>query len=256
MACPTAAVPGAAVVGPLGCGVVSTSRRPEPIGLSSGRNGVADRLEEWGVVLGLRPLMPGELRCLLERCRAEETAAWEAFTHWIRTRAAAILRAIGSLSKADREDVVAATLNQLLRVVRQDGIAGSSNAEIHAYVRTTIRNQAFSLLRARTQSSAIGEQAAWCSGDGEPRHGEIADERPSQDARVIMSEQLARVHDQLRSWPAADRYLFLAKINGVPARTIQQTLAQPPFDTRMAIATVDTRFHRLRRCLMDRIEQS
>jgi hypothetical protein len=71
-----------------------------------------------------------------------------------------------------------------------------------------------------------------------------------------MSEQLGRGHDLLQSWAAADRYLFLAKINGVPARIIQQTLAQPPFDTRMAIATVDTRFHRLRRCLMDHMEQA
>jgi hypothetical protein len=79
--------------------------------------------------------MPGELRGLLERCRAEETIAWELFTQWIRGRAAAVLRAIGNLSKADREDVIASTLNQLLRVVRHDGICGSSNAEIHAYVR-------------------------------------------------------------------------------------------------------------------------
>ena len=63
---------------------------------------------------------------------------------------------------------------------------------------------------------------------------------PSQDARVIMSEQLGRVHDLLQSWTAADRYLFLAKINGVPARTIQQTLADSPFETRVALATVNT----------------
>jgi DNA-directed RNA polymerase specialized sigma24 family protein len=198
--------------------------------------------------------LPGELRCLLERCRAEETAAWELFTQWIRTRAAATLRAIGSLSRADREDVVAATLNQLLRVVRRDGIGGSRNREIHAYVRATIRNQALSLLRA--QSRDIGKQNVWDSDGGELRNNEIADERPSQDARAIISEQLGRAHDVLESWAAADRYLFLAKINGVPARIIQQTLAQSPFNTRMAIATVDTRFHRLRRCLMSHMEQA
>jgi DNA-directed RNA polymerase specialized sigma24 family protein len=200
--------------------------------------------------------MPEDLRCLLDRCRAEESPAWELFTQWVRTRAAAILKAFGNLSKADREDVAAATLNQLFRVVRHDRICGSSNAEIHGYIRATIRNQALNLLRTRAQSPEIGEHAGWDSGDGEPRNSEIADERPSQDKRAIMSQQLARVHDLLQSWAAADRYLFLAKINGVPAKTIQQTLAQPPFDTRMATATVDTRFHRLRRCLLNHMEQA
>jgi len=101
-----------------------------------------------------------------------------------------------------------------------------------------------------------GREAIKHSGDGEPRSSEIADDGPSQDARAIMSEQLGRVHALLQSWPAADRYLFLANINGVPARVIRQTLAQPPFDTRMAIATVDTRFHRLRRSLMNHMEQA
>src|SRR4030095_8507077 len=146
-----------------------------------------------GMCLKLRPVMPGELRGLLERCRSEEPRAWELFTDWIQSRSGAILRAIGKLSKADREDVVAATLNQLFRVVRPDGNCGSSNAEIHAYVRATIRNQALSLLRTRAQSPQTAEHAAWYSGDGELRDGEIADERPSQDARAIMSEQLDRV---------------------------------------------------------------
>jgi hypothetical protein len=71
-----------------------------------------------------------------------------------------------------------------------------------------------------------------------------------------MSEQLDRARELLQSWPAADRYLFLAKINGVPARIIRQTLAQPPFGARVAIATVDTRFHRLRRGLMRHLEEA
>jgi DNA-directed RNA polymerase specialized sigma24 family protein len=199
-------------------------------------------------------VMPGELRSLLDRCRSEESLAWEAFTAWTRSRAAAILRAIGKLSTADREDVVAATLNQLFRVVRHDGISGKSDAEIHAYMRAAIRNQALNLLRARAQSPATGEQAAWDAHGGEPQTGEAADERPAQDARVIMSEQLGRVHDLLQSWTAADRYLFLAKINGVPARMIQQTLGAPPFETRVALATVNTRFHRLRRSLVSQLE--
>jgi hypothetical protein len=136
--------------------------------------------------------MPGELRGLLERCRSEEPRAWELFTDWIHSRAGAILRAIGKLSKADREDVVASTLNQLFRVVRHDGISGSSNAEIHAYVRATIRNQALNLLLTRAQSPDSAEHAAWDSGDGELRSREIADEEPSQDARASSARSACR----------------------------------------------------------------
>jgi DNA-directed RNA polymerase specialized sigma24 family protein len=199
---------------------------------------------------------PGELRCLLERCRADETTAWEQFTYWVKTQGAVIFRAIRNLSKADRDDVIAGTLKQLLRVVRYDGISGSSNAEIHAYVHTTIRNQALDFLRTRAHSPEIGEPRVWDSAHGETRTNEIADEQPSQEARAITSEQLDRAHKLIQSWTAADRYLFLAKIKGVPARIIRQTLAQPPFDTLLAVATVDTRFHRLRRCLMDDLEQA
>jgi DNA-directed RNA polymerase specialized sigma24 family protein len=200
------------------------------------------------------PVMPGELRVLLERCRLEEPLAWEAFTSWTRRRAAAILRAIGKLSKADREDVIADALSRLLRAVRHDGISGSSNAEIHGYVRATIRNQALNLLRARAQSLEAADESTWTSRDGDQGSREVADEQPSQDAQMIVSEQLGRVHEVLQSWSPADRYLFLAKINGVSSRTIQRTLSNPPFVSRMALATVNTRFHRLRRGLMDHME--
>ena len=68
-----------------------------------------------------------------------------------------------------------------------------------------------------------------------------------------MLEQLARFEKVLLSWPLEDRYLFIAKLNGVSARVIQQTLERPPFELFTAVTTVDTRFHRLRKRL---IEQS
>jgi len=164
-----------------------------------------------------------------------------------------VFRALRSLSKADRDDIIAATLKQLFLVVRGDRISGSTNAEIHAYVRTAIRNEALDLLRSRTRSAEVEEARLWASPDGETTKREMADERPTQDAQVLVSEELRRAHDLLQSWSAADRYLFFAKIQGVPARVIQQALARPPFNLTIAVTTVDTRFHRLRRSLIDRL---
>ena len=71
---------------------------------------------------------------------------------------------------------------------------------------------------------------------------------------MIGAEQLSRAEKMLLSWPAQDRYLFIAKLNGVSARVIQQTLERPPFEFFNAIATVDTRFHRLRKFLIEHIQ--
>ncbi len=71
----------------------------------------------------------------------------------------------------------------------------------------------------------------------------------------MTAEQLDRAERLLSSWPAEDRYLFLAKLNGVSARIIQQTLERPPFSSFAALTTIDSRFHRLRQRLMEHIRE-
>jgi DNA-directed RNA polymerase specialized sigma24 family protein len=186
--------------------------------------------------------MPGELHALLERCRADEASAWERLAAWVKTRGRAILGGVDKLSAADGEDAVADALKSLVTVVRRGEIRGASNAEIDAYVCTAIRNRALNVLRGRTRRRETDE---WAS--------QVPDETTSQDARAIAAEQLGQAEKLLLSWPAEDRYLFIAKLNGVSARTIQQTLARPPFEFFTAVTTVDTRFHRLRKRLIEQI---
>jgi len=50
--------------------------------------------------------MPGELHTLLERCRADDGAAWERFAGWVTTRGRTILGGVDRLSDADGEDAV------------------------------------------------------------------------------------------------------------------------------------------------------
>ena len=49
-------------------------------------------------------VIPGELHALLERCRADDGAAWERFAGWVTTRGRAILGGVDRLSEADGED--------------------------------------------------------------------------------------------------------------------------------------------------------
>jgi DNA-directed RNA polymerase specialized sigma24 family protein len=193
-------------------------------------------------------VIPGELHALLERCRADDGTAWERFAGWVTTRGRAILGGVDRLSEADGEDAVAETLKSLVTAVRRGEIRGASNAEIDAYVCTAIRRRALNVLRGRARRREVD---ALTDTPGEVLRDDIS----RQDARAIAAEQLDRVEARLRSWPAEDRYLFIAKLNGVSARVIRQTLEQPPFGHFIALATIDTRFHRLRQRLLDEVAE-
>ncbi len=202
--------------------------------------------------------MPGELHALLERCRAEDAPAWERFAAWVKTRGRTILGGVDKLSDADGEDAVADTLKSLVTVVRRGEIRGASNAEIDAYVCTAIRNRALNVLRGRTRRREVDQWVSEVPNPdpaGTPPGDELRDEAPSQDVQAIAAEQLGRAEKLLRSWPAEDRYLFIAKLNGVSARLIQQTLQRPPFKFFTAVTTVDTRFYRLRQRVIEHIRE-
>ena len=202
--------------------------------------------------------MPGELHALLARCRAGEAPAWEHFAAWVKARGRAVLGGLDKLGDADGEDAVAEALKSLVTVVRRGEIRGASNAEIDAYVCTAIRNRALNVLRGRARRRELDHQAspAACREPStSPTYDEVPDETSRQDAQAVAAEQLDRAERLLSSWPAQDRYLFLAKLNGVSARLIQQTLERPPFSSFAALTTIDSRFHRLRQRLVEHIRE-
>ncbi len=202
--------------------------------------------------------MPGELHTLLERCRTGEAPAWERFAAWVKVRSRVVLGGIDKLSDADGEDAVAEALKGLVTVVRRGEIRGASNAEIDAYVCTAIRNRALNVLRGRERRGELDHRASPPPGresSESPTYDEMPDEASPQDAQAVATEQLGRAEKILASWSADDRYLFLAKLNGVSARVIQQTLERPPFNCFAAVTTVDSRFHRLRQRLIEDIRE-
>jgi DNA-directed RNA polymerase specialized sigma24 family protein len=202
--------------------------------------------------------MPGELHTLLERCRTGEAQAWERFAAWVKVRSRVVLGGIDKLSDADGEDAVAEALKGLVTVVRRGELRGASNAEIDAYVCTAIRNRALNVLRGRERRGELDHRASPAPGRGSSEsstYDEMPDEASPQDAQAVATEQLGRAEKILASWSADDRYLFLAKLNGVSARVIQQTLERPPFNCFAAVTTVDSRFHRLRQRLIEDIRE-
>ncbi len=183
----------------------------------------------------------GVLDDLLQRCRAEGAEAWEEFAERVRARGRTVLAAFEKLRWADREDIIADALKNLMTAVRDVKVRGRSNAEIDAYVCRSLRNQALNFLRGHGRRRSAGESTL------EPADGEtelcdaVADDHPSQEEMTIFADRLARADKLLQSWPPEDRYLFLAKLSGVQAQVIRDMLRRPPFTKYVALATIDTR---------------
>ena len=113
-------------------------------------------------------------------------------------------------------------------------------------------------LNGRERRGELDHRASPAPGRGSSEsstYDEMPDEASPQDAQAVATEQLGRAEKILASWSADDRYLFLAKLNGVSARVIQQTLERPPFNCFAAVTTVDSRFHRLRQRLIEDIRE-
>src|SRR5215831_9432094 len=106
----------------------------------------------------MRRSLPSDARgahTLLERCRTGEAPAWERFAAWVNVRGRVVLGGIDKLSDADSDDAVAEALTSLVTIVRRSEIRGASNAEIDAYVCTTIRNRALNVLRGRARHREV-----------------------------------------------------------------------------------------------------
>ena len=198
------------------------------------------------------------LSSVLQRCRVDDQEAWEALARWVGRRGRAVLFSMRHLSRADREDVVADTLGGLVGVVRRGAIIGDSDAEIDGYVCAAIRNRALNALRRglrrrRAGEVGVGTREGYASGYAAVF--DVKDDGPLQDARAIADQVLGQSHGMLSSWPPTDRYIFLAKLQRVPARVIQHALAQPPFSTCKSTSAIDTQFHRLRARLVHRCRE-
>jgi DNA-directed RNA polymerase specialized sigma24 family protein len=185
-------------------------------------------------------VMPGELHALLERCRADDGAAWERFAGWVTTRGRAILGGVDRLSDADGEDAVAETLKSLVAVVRRGEIRGASNAEIDAYVCTAIRRRALNVLRGRARRrEVVDHRHARRDSRRHPRQG--AQPRPPN------------------SWTARRRSTVVACGGPLPVHrqaqrrvgVIRQTLGSPIRPP--SLSPPSTRFHRLRQRLLDEV---
>jgi hypothetical protein len=186
--------------------------------------------------------MSAPVKAVIDRCMAgDETACEEFYARYDRLATNVLRHVFPRMSRADRADTASAALERLLGAIRSNRIAGVSDGEIKAYMSSAVRNAGLDLV-ARQRNVAwdgIGDDAAARWPDG------------ASPERVAISRTLVeKVLGMLSSWASQDRYIFLQKFHGVPSARIRADLAQPPFNLLIEVATIDTRYWRLRQLVM------
>jgi DNA-directed RNA polymerase specialized sigma24 family protein len=179
-------------------------------------------------------------RVLIDRCRDGEEQAWkEFFTAFQAFAQRRLRRQFPALGLSDRADLIAATLERLMIAVRADRIHGTTDAEVGAYIARAVRHRALDLIDRRRPEAQLEEGA---------RHDGVNDERGYQRALV------QKVTDIVSAWSPTEQYLFIQKSHGVPSERIKRELEQHPYSEFIDVATVDTRYHRLRSRLRSRLQ--
>jgi DNA-directed RNA polymerase specialized sigma24 family protein len=192
-----------------------------------------------------------ELWRLVDRCRRDDEGAWEVLYGVVRRVAAPVL-ATFRIRDTDREDILASLWEPVMRAVKLGQPTGTSDLEIAAYFRTAVRNRALNFLRARRQRpDAPGGRGRAADHETDDPLDALQCPEPDPEQRAMLEAAIGCIN----GWSAQDRFLFLEKLQGVPATEIKKALEAAPFRTFLAAATIDTRFHRLQsrlRATLDR----
>jgi DNA-directed RNA polymerase specialized sigma24 family protein len=148
------------------------------------------------------------------------------------------------MTSADRADIASTALERVLMALKNHRINGRSDGELRAYMSNAVKNAGLDLVtRQRTV------EAGWPSEESVlPPDGSASPERVAI-ARTLQ-EDVERV---LSEWSDVDRHIFIQKLQGVSAAQIRADLGRPPFRLWLEVATIDTRYWRLRQLLIRKL---
>jgi RNA polymerase sigma factor (sigma-70 family) len=186
---------------------------------------------------------PRDLAGLVERYRRGDERAGEDLFAWAYGVAG---REIGKKCRPRREDaeeLVAQVGEKLVRAIKSGQISAKSDGELAAWVITTSERVAIDFLRRSRRSVK------------EPLPDDFPQPGPGAAQQVEARQRLRRLEEELAGWPPKDRYLLLAKEDGVLAIEIARSL-ESLFGERVSPKTVDSRCSKLRARLAKNLEAS
>jgi DNA-directed RNA polymerase specialized sigma24 family protein len=170
-----------------------------------------------------------DLVSLLARCRDGDTSAWNEFDEWFEGKSRRILAGY-RLTSAQADDVRGRCRLNITQAIQRGAIRGQSSGEIASYVATALKRAALDVRAERPRDEVSDD---------------LPDPAPQPDDVAFTLLELEKVETLMMSWPLEDRVLFVAKVHGVSATTIQADLERN-FGVHIAVATVDSRFSKLR----------
>jgi hypothetical protein len=175
----------------------------------------------------------------------DEIACEEFYARYDRLASNVLRHVFPRMSRADRADTASTALERLLAALRSNRIEGISDGEIKAYMWSAVKNAGLDLVarQRNVDPSPVGDETAV-----------PADAGASPERVAISRAQVERALAVLSAWASEDRYIFLQKFQGVPSARIRADLANPPFSLFLEVATIDTRYWRLRRLLMRKLD--
>lgn len=180
-----------------------------------------------------------DLVSIIERCRAGANSAWNEFDEWFKDKAGRILGRY-RLGEGRLEEVRARCRENIFKAIQSGAIRGQTSGEIAAYIATAVKHEALDACAER---------------QGEELPTDVLDPMSNPERNAIARIDLERAEGIIQSWPANDRFLFIEKIQGVSASTIREELMRH-FGEGIAVATVDSRFSKLRQGLREALGRS
>jgi len=177
---------------------------------------------------------PAEWAVVFAGCRKDDHAAWQEFLRRLHSLARGVLWRywLSPLEREEIEDRVRVNLVQAIMAGRFDQMEDPAR-----YITAAVRNAARDTLRQRWPQRNVP------SVESDHPEGGVS---PLEHTRV--REQAQCVEALVRAWGAVDRFIFVAKLEGVATATIQQRLLEL-FEQISSAGAIDVRFNRLRKRL-------
>jgi RNA polymerase sigma-70 factor (ECF subfamily) len=176
-----------------------------------------------------------ELASLVDRCRADDGLAWEAFVRHLQGR----IFALSYSYAGDREDARDLAQEIFVRLYEARG-QWPSGDEFLPWLFRVARNRSVDFLRRRS----VRRPAATAD---ETEIAELADPAPGAEARVIESDRRGILHAALRGLSAINREIVVLRdVHGLPIQQVAAILGVP-------LGTVKSRASRARVELAERV---
>lgn len=168
---------------------------------------------------------------LVRRCRDNDEDGWNEFNRWFGRLADRVLSRFSLMSPVEREEARDAARVRFALEISRDSLRATSSGEVANYGKVVVLNCGRTVWRRRRPQETLPVL--------------LRETGPSPAERARHDAELDCIRRRLASWNPENRWLFMMKVEQVPAAAIKADLERL-FGTFVSTGAVDVRFSRLR----------